>query len=166
MIPREILVTESAKYVRLRIPTGFCPKAQGCEARATLGNRPQNIFNRNAVAAIFVSSNARGVRCNPVGVVCDLISFTQGSSCLATLGWGTQSLWDWANHPSKSTTTPLGLCEFISPVTQGSSLLATLGWRTQSLWDCPNRLKAELRTAFAARADSSFIIHRSSLPLA
>ena len=33
------------------IPTGFCPKAQGCEARATLGERPPNIPNRNAVAA-------------------------------------------------------------------------------------------------------------------
>lgn len=42
-------------------PTGLCPKAQGCEAsafaalrrdrRATLGHRPQNISNRNAVAA-------------------------------------------------------------------------------------------------------------------
>ena len=35
-----------------RIPTGFRPKAKGCEARATLGHRPQNISNRNAVAAI------------------------------------------------------------------------------------------------------------------
>jgi hypothetical protein len=35
-------------------PTGLCPKAQGCEARATLGHRPQIISNRNAVAAISV----------------------------------------------------------------------------------------------------------------
>ena len=34
-----------------RIPTGFRPKAQGCEGRATLGHRPTNIPNRNAVAA-------------------------------------------------------------------------------------------------------------------
>ncbi len=33
-------------------PTGLCPKAQGCAARATLGHRPTNISNRNAVAAI------------------------------------------------------------------------------------------------------------------
>ena len=33
------------------IPTGFRPKAQGCAARATLGDRPTNIPNRNAVAA-------------------------------------------------------------------------------------------------------------------
>ena len=30
-------------------PTGLRPKAQGCEARATLGHRPQNLPNRNAV---------------------------------------------------------------------------------------------------------------------
>jgi len=35
-----------------RIPTGFRPKAQGCAARATLGHRPTNISNRNAVVAI------------------------------------------------------------------------------------------------------------------
>jgi hypothetical protein len=34
-----------------RIPTGFRPKAQGCAARATLGQRPTHISNRNAVAA-------------------------------------------------------------------------------------------------------------------
>src|SRR4029079_17553018 len=32
-------------------PTGLRRKAQGCEARATLGHRPQIISNRNAVAA-------------------------------------------------------------------------------------------------------------------
>jgi hypothetical protein len=65
MIPREILkkiwqielrtnrlVNESARRVALRIPTGFCPKAQGCEARATLGQRSARRPNRNAVVAI------------------------------------------------------------------------------------------------------------------
>ena len=37
--------------LRSRIPTGFRPRAQGCEARATLGHRPTNIPNRNAVEA-------------------------------------------------------------------------------------------------------------------
>ena len=37
--------------LRSRIPTGFRPRAQGCEARATLGHRPRNIPNRNAVEA-------------------------------------------------------------------------------------------------------------------
>ena len=37
--------------LRSRIPTGFRPKAQGCEARATLGHRQSIIPNREAVAA-------------------------------------------------------------------------------------------------------------------
>src|SRR5216117_3526224 len=37
--------------LRSRIPTRFRPRAQGCEARATLGHRPRNIPNRNAVEA-------------------------------------------------------------------------------------------------------------------
>src|SRR5437879_986064 len=32
---------------------------------------------------------------NPVGVVDFFLACTQGSSFLATLGWRTQSLWDW-----------------------------------------------------------------------
>ena len=65
MIPREILkkirqielrtnriVTASAARGSARIPTGFRPKAQGCEERATLGHRPARLTNRNAVAAI------------------------------------------------------------------------------------------------------------------
>ena len=41
----------NTKLTVLRIPTGFRPKARGCEARATLGHRPTNLPNRNAVAA-------------------------------------------------------------------------------------------------------------------
>ncbi|MFA6547021.1 MAG: hypothetical protein WCS99_21570 [Limisphaerales bacterium] len=79
---------------RIRIPKGFRPKAQGCEERATLGHRPASITNRNAVAAIPFSSAARGICHNPAGVGGDLIPFTQGSSCVATPGWMTQSRWD------------------------------------------------------------------------
>ena len=120
MIPREILkkirqieirtnriVTGSAERGGVRIPTGFRPKAQGCEERATLGQRSANNTNRNAVVAITSAAIARAICCNPVGVVENLIPFTQGSS--ATLGWKTQSLWDWANQRSKPTTTPTGL---------------------------------------------------------
>ena len=78
---------------RAPIPTGLCPPAQGCEAGATLGQRPQKIPNRNAVAAIL-SSSARGIGHNPVGVRDDLIPFTQGSSCVATLGYMPESRWD------------------------------------------------------------------------
>ena len=34
-----------------RIPTGFRPKAHGCDEGATLGDRPSNLPNRNAVVA-------------------------------------------------------------------------------------------------------------------
>ena len=37
--------------LRSRIPTGFRRRAQGWEARATLGHRPTNTPNRNAVEA-------------------------------------------------------------------------------------------------------------------
>ena len=115
MIPREILkkirpielrtnrlVTASSERGCVRIPTGFCPKAQGCAAGATLGHRPANIINRNAVAAIPSSSVRRDVCHNPVGVGSDLFSFSQGSSFLATLGWRTQSLWDCPNRADSS----------------------------------------------------------------
>jgi hypothetical protein len=54
--PHMIEINEQAKQsaaILLGIPTGFRPKAQGCAARATLGKRPTNISNRNAVAAIL-----------------------------------------------------------------------------------------------------------------
>ena len=128
MIPREILkkirqielrtnriVTVAAvACARLRILKGFRPKAQGCEERATLGQRPARVINRNAVAAIPFSFAARGICHNPVGVGNDFIPFTQGSACVATLGWRPESLWDSTmaaimGQPSKIITTPTGL---------------------------------------------------------
>ena len=40
------------------IPTGFRPKAQGCEGRATLGVRRRNCPNPNGVAAHSLNLNA------------------------------------------------------------------------------------------------------------
>ncbi len=72
-----------------RIPKGFHPSAQGCEERATLGGHPNGI-NPERVASL------RAKWCgNPVGVENILVTVTQGSSCLATLGLMTQSRWDW-----------------------------------------------------------------------
>src|SRR5438093_10680357 len=106
MIPRDILkktrqieirtnriVTESGQRTRTRgIPTGFWNKAQGCEERATLGRLweiPPTATGLRHVT--FVHGR------NPVGVVVGRGMVTQGSSFLATLGWRTQSLWDWHN---------------------------------------------------------------------
>ena len=72
------------------IPKGLCPPAQGCEARATLGNSARQI-----------GSTPTGLR--PCGQrrrpqprwgwkACRRC--TQGSSCLATLGFEPESLWD------------------------------------------------------------------------
>ena len=107
MIPREILkkirqielrmnhiVTAAAACTCLGIPTGFRPKAQGCDAGATLGIRPHNVFNRDAVAVIPSSPGALGICHNPVGVGGNKFLFTQGSSFLATLGCMPESLWD------------------------------------------------------------------------
>ena len=97
------LVNASARSVEPRIPTGFRPKAQGCEERATLGQRPPSVPNRNAVATIPDAIISYGLCQNPVGVLCDVHSFTQGS--FATLGWRPESRWDSLNltAPARST---------------------------------------------------------------
>ncbi len=81
--------------VRLLTATRLRPKAQGCEERATLG------------PALIISSTPTGLRlCAPLmreGVTqprwgWDQIALmTQGSSFLATLGFGTESRWDSQN---------------------------------------------------------------------
>ena len=77
------------------IPTGLCLIAQGCEERATLGYHPPGIPNRNAVAAIpLLPARALEPRPQPRWGWDSLPTFSQGSSCLATLGWRTESLWD------------------------------------------------------------------------
>src|SRR6185436_6702641 len=70
-------------FKSLPIPKGLRPKAQGCEERATLGQRirktkPQRGFGFDECAL-------------PVATPSGLLSFalfTQGSSCLATRGLG------------------------------------------------------------------------------
>ena len=88
---------------RASIPTGLRPPAQGCEERATLGQRPAGLTNRNAVAAIPFSSAARGIGHNPVGVGKDLIPFPQGSSCVTTLDYMPESRWDSPNSLASAT---------------------------------------------------------------
>ena len=50
------------------------------------------VFNRNAVVADFTRAMRNGRNRVAVGEVC--WTMTQGSSLLATLGWGTESRWD------------------------------------------------------------------------
>src|SRR5437899_391393 len=110
----------------LRIPKGFRPEAQGCspreiivaecggcgstlisrgEGRATLGWLGQNV---SPPTGLWLPVSVPGR--NPVGVDGRLPRPSQGSSCLppplrdgaarATLGWRTQSLWDWPKSRS------------------------------------------------------------------
>src|SRR5258708_16344960 len=73
-----------------RIPKGFCPPAQGCEQRATLGKNRANLDNPIGFVTVFVVFQGQ----NPVGVADSFLAFTQGSSLLATLGFVAESLWD------------------------------------------------------------------------
>ena len=75
------------------IPKGFWPKAQGCEERATLGNRrahlttPKGLWPKVARVRIRIGRNRFAVG--------DFLpTMSRGSSCLATPGWRSQSLWD------------------------------------------------------------------------
>ncbi len=82
------------------IPKGFCNEAQGCEERATLGGRYEMDTNPNGVVASTVAMMTQ-----PRWGWFDFGWLTQGNSFLATLGWRTQSIWDWAkssivNHRS------------------------------------------------------------------
>ena len=82
------------------IPKGFWNKAQGCEARATLGQPGQK-----PTTPTGLRHPHRSRRLNPVGVGIILTVISQGSSCprlrfatawhVATLGWRAKSLWDW-----------------------------------------------------------------------
>jgi len=85
-----------------RIPKGFRPKAQGCEERATLGNRSHDEFNPNGVVVRF------GVaRTQPRWGWNFIAPPTQGSSFLATLigvpklfAGGEESLWNLSPQPT------------------------------------------------------------------
>jgi hypothetical protein len=54
------------------------------------------MFNPNGVTAF-----PQPIRPQPRWGWRDLLLLPQVSSCLATLGWMTQSLWDWAESPGK-----------------------------------------------------------------
>ena len=170
-----------AQRLPASIPKGLCPPAQGCEVRATLGQRPTSMINRNAVAAISFSSAARGICHNPVGVGDDLIPFTQGSSCVATLGCMTQSRWDCPNRlkaeictasaahlPSRITPTPriprklLSRIRQIEPRTNYPALRLGLRPQPRSVSACPEGCQklaggrsASADPRYAARPDTT-----------
>ncbi len=79
-----------------RIPTGFRNQAQGCAARATLGQPSETDTTLKGLRP-----SPHNGHHNPVGVGIVLGTFTQGSRSAPTLGWWTQSRWDcWRAMPT------------------------------------------------------------------
>mgnify|MGYP001546003292 CR=1 FL=1 len=74
------------------IPKGLSPPARGCEA--TLGERNYIFNNPNGVVANGTRDGGNRNGRNRVAVENILGTLTQGSSCLATLGFGPESRWD------------------------------------------------------------------------
>ena len=89
----------------LGIPTGFRPPAQGCEA--TLGERTHIARYPNGVLAKAAGNAGIGNSHNRVAVVAAGGTLTQGSSCLATLGFETESRWDSKVRLRSAAFTPL-----------------------------------------------------------
>ena len=77
---------------RRKIPTGFRPPAQGCEERATLGHRETNFPTATRLWQFRFRLARVTLAPTPLGLC--LRMFSQGSSHLATLGFGTESRWD------------------------------------------------------------------------
>src|SRR5258706_16400589 len=76
-------------FESLPIPKGLCPKAQGCEERATLGNRRTKQQPQRGCDPRCTLTKAE----TPLGF-CLSDPLPQGSSFLATLGFVTESHWD------------------------------------------------------------------------
>ena len=77
-------------------PTAFCHPAQGCEARATLGNRDGKFTTPTGLRPLVLLMQFQGGQ-NPVGVHGFVGRVTQGSlrrgAAAATLGCGTERRW-------------------------------------------------------------------------
>ena len=76
------------------IPKGLRPPAQGCEKRATLGHRPIKHQPQRGCGNYVYVWRSFDVGHNPVGDGDFIPTFSQGSSFLATLSFGTESRWD------------------------------------------------------------------------
>ena len=76
-------------------PKGIAPSSPRLPSRrGYLGSRCGNGFNRNAVAANVARDAMKRNGRNRVAVGNFVRTLTQGSSCHATLGFGTESRWD------------------------------------------------------------------------
>jgi hypothetical protein len=88
------------------IPKGLRPPAQGCEARATLGKRPQMETNPNGVVTKIVRLASRRICRNRVAVVPVLPRSPKVGACAPTLGFGPQPRWGWRESQRDSVHQP------------------------------------------------------------
>lgn len=115
MIPCEIL--KKFRQIEMRPNRSVNHSIAQSDARIPAGFRPRPD-----------SSAMRGIGHNPDGVEEVSIPFTQGSSCVATLGWRTQSLWDCLNRIVKGGTggaqvsARFGASEIDAPKTAGTTI--------------------------------------------
>ena len=91
--PSDITVPEPCTLDGSSIPRGLSPPAQGCEGRATLGNRAKENQPCKGCGAVSLYAGMKGWH-NPVRVDITRPRQTQGSSSLATLGFVAESLRD------------------------------------------------------------------------
>jgi hypothetical protein len=109
---KDLFIEALISFGTLPIPKGLRRKAQGCEARATLGNKrekeqPQRGCDRRGT---FTKAET------PLGF-CSFDSLPQGSSCLATLGFVAESLWDSRKrHSSETWFTPLFMSKIVQKI--------------------------------------------------
>ena len=94
----EIRVEIECRRLNLN-PNGIPAISPGLRGPSYPGSGEWNCANPNGVVSALSIR-----RCNPVGVEILSGHISQGSSSLATLGWMTQSLWDWrtSQWPSHS----------------------------------------------------------------
>ena len=76
----------------MNTPTGYWPKAQGHEERATLGQHPKHPTNQTGLRQ---DGGSMFEPAQPLWGCFRFESISQGSSFLATLGWRTYPRWGW-----------------------------------------------------------------------
>jgi hypothetical protein len=75
-------------------PKGIVSISPGLQGTSYPGKSSREIHNPNGVVANVARNGGNGNGRNRVAVGNNLRTVTQGSSRLATLGFGTESLWD------------------------------------------------------------------------
>src|SRR5688572_14840436 len=89
--PLPLWIRTDIKRTARENPNGIPSQSPGLRGTSYLGKKQGSISTPTGLCHRWGSD-----RRNPAGVVVSRDVISQGSSCLATLGWRTQSLWDWS----------------------------------------------------------------------